>query len=66
MLLHMVSIYLVFLCLFDVQNFAGNENLFRKNSQKEFPTPLAGRADQVLQNVSSIFFTPLAIKFMIV
>ena len=40
----------------DVQNFAGNLDNFRKNGQKEFPTPLAGRADQVLPLYRAFFF----------
>ena len=53
-------LYIVFLCLLyiflvDVQNFTGNLDLFRKNGQKEFPIPLAGRPDQVLPLYRAIF-----------
>ena len=51
-----IFVLVIFFFFVDIQNFAGNENLFRKSGQKEFPTPLAGIADQVLQQLRSIFF----------
>ena len=59
---YVINIYILYFCvcylfLVDVQFFAGNERIFRKNGQKEFPTPLAGRADQYYLYKLHFFFT---------
>ena len=54
------DIYVVFLCLLSFFFFRWTSKILleMKNSskKKEFPTPLAGIADQVLQKLKSIFF----------